>query len=148
MKSRKIVFSLSFGGGSAAPASPSKNIAEPQTEVKMTHFKEVFLNFFKDLKFKKKVQKSSIGSTCTFECARIATIVSDLNIHKVPIAQIILKPQFDYECVPKLSPYAYLRARAINSSDYTILEGEANVFLDNNFVSKVKKKKIILLIFF
>jgi uncharacterized protein (TIGR02231 family) len=34
-----------------------------------------------------------------------------------------------------LSPYAYLKASAVNNTEYPFLPGSTNVFLDNNFVS-------------
>jgi uncharacterized protein (TIGR02231 family) len=86
------------------------------------------------------VQSSNaIGSTATFEIPRVATIQSDNSPHKVTIGLINLKPDFEYESVPKITPYAYIKAKVINSSEYSLLAGSANVFLDNNFVAKVKK---------
>ena len=54
------------------------------------------------------------------------------------IGIINLKPEFEYETVPKKNPYAYLKAKVTNTSDYSLLAGPANVFFENNFVAKVK----------
>lgn len=51
---------------------------------------------------------------------------------------ITLKPEFEYEAVPKKSPYAFIKAKVTNTSQYPILAGPANIFLDNNFIAKVK----------
>jgi len=94
-------------------------------------FKYSFKNYFK------KVEKSSIGSTSTFEIPRSTTIPSDNNTHKVSIGIINLKPEFEYEAVPRKNAHAFIKAKVVNDSTYLILAGQANVFFDNNFVAKV-----------
>ena len=84
-----------------------------------------------------KVENSSIGSTSTFEIPRNATIPSDNNSHKVTIGIINLKPEFEYESIPKKNTHAFIKAKVINESNYLILAGQANVFFENNFVAKV-----------
>ncbi len=42
---------------------------------------------------------------------------------------------FRYSSVPKLMQYAYLKAKVKNTTDFPLLAGSTNVFLDNNFVS-------------
>lgn len=58
-------------------------------------------------------------------------------IVKVTVALIDLFPELSYTCVPRLSPYSFLRAKVKNTSPYTLLSGPANIFLDNNFIAKV-----------
>ncbi len=48
-----------------------------------------------------------------------------------------MKPEFEYETVPKKNTHAYIKAKVTNTSNYPLLAGPANVFLDNNFVAKV-----------
>ncbi len=52
------------------------------------------------------------------------------------MAQIDLKPTFEYDTVPKLAQHAFLRAKAINNSQYPFLSGPSNVFLDNSYVTE------------
>ena len=85
----------------------------------------------------KKVESNDIGFTSTFDIPRVASIPSDNNDHKVSIGIINLKPDFEYETVPKKNPYAYIKAKVTNTSDYSLLAGPANVFFENNFVAKV-----------
>ena len=92
-----------------------------------------------------KVQSSDIGFTSTFDIPRAATIPSDDNVHKVSIGIINLKPEFEYETVPKKNAYAYIKAKVTNTSEYSLLSGPANVFFENNFVDKVQ---LFLFIFF
>ncbi|CAF1033344.1 unnamed protein product [Brachionus calyciflorus] len=82
------------------------------------------------------VNTSEIGSTSTFEIPRKSSIPSDGKTHKVSIAIIDLSPEFEYETVPRKNNHAYIKAKVKNISEYTLLSGPANVFLDNNFVSK------------
>jgi hypothetical protein len=48
--------------------------------------------------------------------------------------------------MPKVSSHVYLQANVTNISEFPLLAGDVNVFMDNNFVSrssiKVKNKKI------
>jgi uncharacterized protein (TIGR02231 family) len=55
--------------------------------------------------------------------------------HKVSILIKDFSAYFRYSCVPKLSQYAYLKAKVKNETEYPFLPGESNVFLDNNFVA-------------
>jgi uncharacterized protein (TIGR02231 family) len=64
------------------------------------------------------------------------TIASDNQEHKVSVASLDFSADFSYSTVPKLSEAAYLRAKVENSSEYPLLAGETNVFLDNNYVSR------------
>jgi hypothetical protein len=72
-----------------------------------------------------------------FEIARRSSIPSDNVAHKVSVAIIDLEPSFEYECIPRKSNHAYLKAKVKNTSPYALLAGSTSVFLDNNFVSKV-----------
>ena len=82
------------------------------------------------------------GITSTsFEIARPATIKSDNTGHKVSICQIELKPDFEYVTVPKLVAHAFLKAKVKNESPYALLAGDSNVFLDNNFLTKVRFRR-------
>ena len=85
------------------------------------------------------VSEASAGLyNATFTIPRAATIPADNTEHKVTVALIDLFPELSYKCVPRLSPYSFLRAKAKNTSPYTLLSGPANIFLDNNFITKSK----------
>ncbi len=70
-----------------------------------------------------------------FQIAGNHTIKSDNTDHKVTILVEDFPAHFRYSSTPKLSPYAYLKAKVRNDSDYPFLAGETNVFLDSNFVA-------------
>ena len=86
------------------------------------------------------VKTSEIGSTSTFEIPRKASIPSDAKTHKVSITIINLSPHFEYETVPRKNAHAYIKAKVKNTSEFALVSGPANVFLDNNFVSKTELK--------
>ena len=54
------------------------------------------------------------------------------------MALVDLSPDFHYNSVPHVSPHSFLQAKAKNTSPYTMLAGPANIFLDNNFIAKVR----------
>jgi uncharacterized protein (TIGR02231 family) len=73
-----------------------------------------------------------------FKIAGTHTIKSDFSDHKVTILMEDFAAHFRYSTVPKLAPYAYLKAKVINNTEFPLLAGESNVFLDNNFVATSK----------
>jgi uncharacterized protein (TIGR02231 family) len=63
------------------------------------------------------------------------TIKSDNVPHKLTIMTRELPAYFRYSTAPKLMKAAFLKARVKNTSDYPILPGEYNVFLNNAFIT-------------
>ena len=57
---------------------------------------------------------------------------------QVTVALVDLSPDFHYNSVPRLSAYSFLQAKTKNTSPYTMLAGPANIFMDNNFIAKVR----------
>ncbi len=63
-------------------------------------------------------------------------IPHDNSPHQVSILLQEFSAQFRYSTVPKLSPFAYLKAKISNESEFPFLAGDTNIFLDNHFVAK------------
>jgi uncharacterized protein (TIGR02231 family) len=63
------------------------------------------------------------------------TIDSDAARHRVSISQGNFPAAFRYSAAPKLSPYAYLKAKVKNETDFPFLPGASKVFLDGAFVA-------------
>jgi len=63
------------------------------------------------------------------------SIKSDNTEHQINVLATEFEADFWYFAVPKLSPFAYLKVKSVNNTDYPLLAGETNVFLDNNFVA-------------
>ena len=57
---------------------------------------------------------------------------------QVAIATIPLRPTFEYDTVPKQIQHAFLRAKVTNTSRYPLLEGSANVYLDQSYVTETR----------
>jgi len=75
------------------------------------------------------------ATSVSFKVSVPATVLSDNSPQKVPIGSFQLKAEMEYTAVPKLLPAAFLSAKVSNSSDYPLLAGKMNVFLDDTFVA-------------
>jgi len=82
-------------------------------------------------------------TSSTFAIASKQTIPSDNQNHKVGIAVEDILVGFTYNVVPKLTQAAFLEGKGKNPRDYPFLAGEANIFLDNSFVSSTRLKTIM-----
>ena len=75
------------------------------------------------------------GTAVSFEIAGQHTVKNDGTDQQVTILKNQFKAHLQYSATPKLSAYTYLRAKTVNNTDYPLLAGSTNVFLDNNFVA-------------
>jgi len=82
------------------------------------------------------------ATSVIFEIKGKNTIASDNLPHKVTVLIRDFPAEFRYSTVPKLSPHAYLKAKARNASDYPLLSGDTNIFLDNNFVANASLSQV------
>ncbi|KHN86723.1 Protein F37C4.5 [Toxocara canis] len=71
-----------------------------------------------------------------FVIVRPATIPSDSSEHKVTVTSMDMKPAMIHETVPSKNTNVFLTASVINSSQFPLLPGKANVYLNNSFVAK------------
>ena len=76
----------------------------------------------------------------SFVIESLATIPTNTDkstqAHKVTIAVIDLSADLQWVSVPKEAPSAFLQAKVKNTSQFLLLPGNANIFLENNFVAK------------
>lgn len=75
------------------------------------------------------------ATSASFKIASAASVPSDNSPQKVPITSATLKANPEYLTVPKRLATAYLTAKVINTSDFPLLAGAMNVFLDGTFVA-------------
>ncbi|KAI0648701.1 hypothetical protein C8Q79DRAFT_904375 [Trametes meyenii] len=61
---------------------------------------------------------------------------SDGQEHKLTIAVLPFKASLKYTCVPRHSQAVFIVGAVKNTSEYELLAGPVNVFMDNSFVSK------------
>lgn len=75
------------------------------------------------------------ATSASFKIASAASVPSDNSPQKVPITSATLKAVPEYLTVPKRLATAYLTAKVVNSSEFPLLAGAMNVFLDGTFVA-------------
>uniref|UniRef100_A0A0M3I5L1 DUF4139 domain-containing protein n=1 Tax=Ascaris lumbricoides TaxID=6252 RepID=A0A0M3I5L1_ASCLU len=77
-----------------------------------------------------------------FVIARPATIPSDSSEHKVTVTSVEMKPTTIHETIPAKNTNVFLTASVLNSSQFILLPGQANVYLNNSFVAKSNIKAV------
>ncbi|CAE6533815.1 unnamed protein product [Rhizoctonia solani] len=82
-----------------------------------------------------RVETAGVLNT-TFRIPGRSDIPSDEGSHKVVIAVLELQADLEWICVPREKESVFLTCKVVNSSEFTLLPGEASVFMDDNFVSK------------
>lgn len=82
------------------------------------------------------------GASVTFKLAQTASVPGDNSPHKVNIAVISLPPKLDYLSVPKLAEAVYRRATIVNRSEYLLLPGQANLFVNGDFIGALPIKRV------
>jgi len=75
------------------------------------------------------------ATSATFRLGAVSSVPSDNSPQKVPITEAKLAALPEYATVPKLQPVAYLTSKVTNSSEFPLLAGVMNVFLDGTFVA-------------
>ncbi|KAG8714907.1 hypothetical protein FRC08_011265 [Ceratobasidium sp. 394] len=80
--------------------------------------------------------------SASFGISGRSDIPSDEGSHKVVIAVLDLDTELEWVCVPREKESVFLRCKVVNSSEFTLLPGEASVFVDDNFVSKSQIKHV------
>jgi uncharacterized protein (TIGR02231 family) len=74
-------------------------------------------------------------TSASFKIVTPVTVPSDGSAQKFPITSLALAANLEYATTPKLRTAAFLTAKVVNSSDYPLLAGPMNVFLDGTFVA-------------
>jgi uncharacterized protein (TIGR02231 family) len=75
------------------------------------------------------------ATSASFKIATAASIPSDGTAQKVPIMSTRLAANPEYLTVPKRQQTAFLTAKVVNNSEFPLLGGAMNVFLDGTFVA-------------
>lgn len=82
------------------------------------------------------------ATSVIFEISGRNTIASDNLPHKVTVFIQDFPAEFRYSTVPKLSSHAYLKTKVTNASDFPLLPGDTNIFLDSNFVANASLNQV------
>lgn len=83
------------------------------------------------------------ATSAVFKLAAAASVPSDNSPQKVPIMSTQFKAAPEYLTVPKLQQNAFLTAKVSNTSDFPLLAGAMNVFLDGTFVATSKLRTVM-----
>jgi uncharacterized protein (TIGR02231 family) len=75
------------------------------------------------------------ATSASFKIAVSSSVASDNSPQKVPITSASLKAVPEYLSVPKRQAAAFLTSKVVNTSDFPLLSGAMNVFLDGTFVA-------------
>ncbi|AOS44167.1 hypothetical protein Verru16b_01228 [Lacunisphaera limnophila] len=75
------------------------------------------------------------ATSASFKIAVSTSIPSDNSPQKVPVTTASLKAVPEYLTVPKRQAAAFLTSKVVNSSEFPLLAGAMNVFLDGTFVA-------------
>jgi len=75
------------------------------------------------------------ATSASFKVATPSSIPSDGSAQKVPITAAKLAANPEYLTVPKRQQTAFLTTKVVNSTDFPLLAGPMNVFLDGTFVA-------------
>ena len=75
------------------------------------------------------------ATSASFKIATAASVPSDNSPQKVPITSARLNAAPEYLTVPKRLTTAFLTAKVFNTSEFPLLSGAMNVFLDGTFVA-------------
>ncbi|KAJ3564033.1 hypothetical protein NP233_g8558 [Leucocoprinus birnbaumii] len=81
------------------------------------------------------VQNKGAVST-TYEVPGLVTIPSDNENHSITIVELDLDAAISWIAVPKQDPRAHIQAKIANSSEYILLSGEVNIYVDGAFNSR------------
>jgi uncharacterized protein (TIGR02231 family) len=75
------------------------------------------------------------ATSASFKIAAASSVPSDNSPQKIPVTTAALAANPEYLTTPKLQPAAFLTAKVVNTSEFPLLGGAMNVFLDGTFVA-------------
>ena len=64
------------------------------------------------------------------------SLPSDGEEHRLTIATLDFKAKLKYMCVPRQAPTVYIVAKVKNTSEFDLLSGPVNVFMNDSYVTK------------
>jgi uncharacterized protein (TIGR02231 family) len=82
-------------------------------------------------------------TSASFSIPIAATVLSDNAVQKVGIATARLEAKLQYQSTPRALEAAFLSAYVVDSTDYPLLAGSVNAFLDDSFVATSSLKTVM-----
>ena len=75
------------------------------------------------------------ATSAAFKISAPSSVPSDNSPQKIPVTTAALAANPEYLTTPKLQPAAFLTAKVVNTSEFPLLAGPLNAFLDGTFVA-------------
>lgn len=89
----------------------------------------------------KQMASVDLGTTsASFYIAKPTSLISGASQQKVAITTIQLSSELNYLTVPRLAEVAYLQAKSTNHSDFPLIAGSLNIFMNNRFITTSQLK--------
>lgn len=91
------------------------------------------------------VAQASLDAGATSASFRITTPVSlrsDSTAQKVPVTSFRLPAALEHQVAPKFNTTAYLSARVTNASEFPLVAGPANLFIDEAYIASSALKAV------
>ncbi|KAJ2925288.1 hypothetical protein H1R20_g11833, partial [Candolleomyces eurysporus] len=79
---------------------------------------------------------SQQGVNALFKVPGVITIPTDGREHNVTIVTLVPEAKLSWFAIPCVSEKVHITANVKNSSEYTLLSGSSNVYVDGSFVAK------------
>jgi uncharacterized protein (TIGR02231 family) len=79
-----------------------------------------------------------VGSAVVFRIAGQTTVPSDGSPHKTAVSELRFAAQVDYLAVPRHTDAVFRRAKVNNDGSSPLLAGEANLFVEDEFIGKTQ----------
>lgn len=83
------------------------------------------------------------ATSASFKIAAAATILSDNSPQKVGITTAKLAAKLQYQSTPRAQETAFLSAYVVKSSEFPLLAGGMNTFLDDTFIAASSLKTVM-----
>jgi len=143
----------SLGGAAPDLGVWNLNVREERTQVHLMNMPSVSDEAKRSDAFMKDTNARSLGkaelrysdtaqatvdfgaTSATFKIAVPSSVASDNTMQKVPVTSAPLNAITEYATTPKLQQTAFLNARVMNTTEFPLLAGQMNVFLNGTFVA-------------
>ncbi|KAI5122272.1 hypothetical protein M0805_002353 [Coniferiporia weirii] len=128
----------SSGGWSVVEAPGGEDAAKSQSQPELDGTESAENGAWTEAKTV--VTESAVSSSFRIEGS--CTIPSERSVHRVSVAILSFKAKVNYVAIPRTEPAAFLQCEVVNSSEYRLLPGPVNVYLDNSPVSKTSIRDV------
>ncbi|KAI8996468.1 hypothetical protein BD414DRAFT_512864 [Trametes punicea] len=116
------------------PASPSSRARRASRSPTRTALEEEHTDHAEALPLPSSPTRSPLS--VAYRVEGDVSVPSDGEEHKLTVALLNFKAELKYVCVPRRSPTVYIVSKVKNASEYDLLAGTMNVFMNDGFVTK------------